>query len=715
VSLTLPGPAAAGWNGNGAASLADQFLFLRRHWRLIFAVAGIVAGATCLAVAGMPTTYTASGVLLYDPAGAVTPGDPLPAPELGQTDQDAVTASQAAIIASLPAARALAGALNFSADANFNPALRNRTWPFTLLPAPEPPDQRAIVAAIRRALVVTATPGSRIITVAFTAADPALAAAAANAAMQLYLDHERDQAVGALDESRDWIAANTAALQARLDGVETQLAQARAAAGVVAGAQASLTTETASRLAASLVQAQADLAADQARLSSAAAGIEDAPASGEAAADAAVAPNLQPLRKEQADLTAQVQSLAGAYGADYPPLAAARTALDAISTEIGAETGREIAAAKAQVAADQAEIATLGQALAAARAEDQAEDADSAPIRALEERADAGRDMLRAMTLQADQLAQQAALIRPDARIISDAAAPADPDPRHRLLITAAALGLGLCLGVLLAGVREALDSSFRSGFLLREATGLTCLAQIPETRDPRHAVLAAPFSLFAEQIRALRTGMALAGPERRVIAVTAARPGEGKTTLTIALGRGLAAAGLRVVALDGDIRQPSFDPVFGLGGALGLTDHLAGGAELDAIIRPDRDSALHVIAAGGQAQAALSLFLSPALPLLLANLRARYDVVLIDVPPALALAEGRVLARAADAALLCVRWGDTPRGVVASAITLLREANVNLIGVALTRVNATAHGRSGFPDAEIYQPRYGGYFRELR
>jgi Mrp family chromosome partitioning ATPase len=95
--------------------------------------------------------------------------------------------------------------------------------------------------------------------------------------------------------------------------------------------------------------------------------------------------------------------------------------------------------------------------------------------------------------------------------------------------------------------------------------------------------------------------------------------------------------------------------------------------------------------------------------------LRARYDVVLIDVPPALALAEGRVLARAADAALLCVRWGDTPRRVVASAIALLREANVNLIGVALTRVNATAHGRSGFPDAEIYMPRYGGYFRELR
>jgi Mrp family chromosome partitioning ATPase len=96
----------------------------------------------------------------------------------------------------------------------------------------------------------------------------------------------------------------------------------------------------------------------------------------------------------------------------------------------------------------------------------------------------------------------------------------------------------------------------------------------------------------------------------------------------------------------------------------------------------------------------------------MLAQLRNDYDVVLIDVPPAFALAEARVLAGLADSALLCVRWGRTPHRVVRAAITLLFEADVNLAGVALTRVNAVQHGRSGFPDAEIYQPRYGGYFR---
>jgi capsular exopolysaccharide synthesis family protein len=418
------------------------------------------------------------------------------------------------------------------------------------------------------------------------------------------------------------------------------------------------------------------------------------------------------LRKEQADLTAQVQSMAGQYGPDYPPLVAVQTALAAITAEIDTETGREMDAARAEVAADQAEIATLQGALKAARIEAQAEDANAAPIRALEDRADAGRDMLHNMTLQADQLAQEASLTRPDARIVSQAAPPDSPDGPHRSLILAAAAGLGLCLGLLLAGLAEALDTSFRAGGDLRDVTGLPCLAQVPEVRRPYSAVLDSPFGLFAEQMRALQTGLAITG-NATVIAVTAARPGEGKTTLTIALARALAAAGRRVVAVDGDIRQPSFDPIFNLGGAPGLTDHLSGKAAIDDIIFLDPESTLAVVPAGGQAQGALALFLSPAMPGFLAALRMRYDIVLIDVPPAFALAEGRVLARLADGALLCVRWGDTPRRVVTAAVSLLRESGVLLLGAALTRVDAKAQGRSGFPDAEIYQPRYGGYFRD--
>ena len=702
MSLALPSHAIPASPG-----LAEQILKLRRRWRLIALCTLLVPGLAMLVLLCTQASYTASGILLYDPDNATVPGDSTTPQDL--QNQDEVTASQSAVIASLPAARALAAQLNLAQRVEYNHTLAHRPWPLSLWHRAKPPSADNVAEQARQNLNITVQPGSRVLTVTFTSTDPALAAAGVNLAMQLYLDHERDQSFASLTDAQSWLETHAATVQAQLDTTEAALAQARAAAGVVQGAQASLTTETASRLAASLVQAQADLAMNQARLSSAASG--DA-----AAANAAIAPNLLPLRKEQADLNAQVQSLSQNYGPDYPDLQSARTQLGAITAEINAETGRELDAARAEVAADQAEVATLTTALAGARTESQTEDAESAPIRALEQRADASRDMLRSMTLQAGQLAQDASLTKPDARILSTAAQPTAPSTPRRGLILAAAVALGGCAGMLLAGLLDALDTSLRSGEDLRAALGLPCLALLPRTREPKQAALDAPFSLFAEQLRALRTGLGIAAGAGKIgagkiIAISAARPGEGKTTATIALARSLAAAGLRVLAIDGDIRQPGFNQVFGCEGAPGLTDHLKGLAALDEIILTDTLSPLQIIPAGTQARAALSLFLSPALGESLNQLRPSFDVILLDVPPAFALAEGRVLARLADSALLCVRWGHTPRRVVLAAMVLLREAGVILEGAALTRVNVKAHGQSGYADAEIYQSRYSGYF----
>jgi capsular exopolysaccharide synthesis family protein len=708
MSLSLSRPSLPAWPEVRPVPLAEQLLTLRRRWRLIFCTAILVPSLAFAVLSLKAPRYTATGILLYDPAGAAPPGDNTLL--LDDRDEDAIVASQSAIITSLPASRAIAAQLNLAQNPAFNPALRPPPWPPWLsrfLPeawraAPERgPDSAAI--AVRQALRVAVLPNSRILAISFTSCDPDLAAAAANLAMQLYLTQQREQGYDDLATAQTWIEAHAETLQARLDQTETELAKARAAAGVVTGTQGTLTSETASRLAASLVDARANLAMAQARMAAA--------AGDSAAANAAIAPNLLPLRKEQADLAAQVQSLAAQYGAAYPDLVSARTQLAAITGEINAETARELDAAKAEVAADQAQVATLASALDAARQQSQAEDEETAPIRTLEQRADANRAMLQAMTLQAGQLAQQSALTKPDARIISAAFPPAAPDSLHRALVLAAASALGLCLGLLLAGLLEALDTSFRSGADIRAETGLTCLALVPETPRPMNAPIDAPFSLFAEQMRALRTGLEFSGAAR-VVAITAARPGEGKTTLAIALGRALAASGLRVVAIDGDIRQPSFDPVFSSGGAVGLTDHLAGLATMEEILQRDTLTPLQVIDGGTQGRDALSLFLSPALPELLDTLRTGHDVILLDVPPVFALAEARVLARVADATLLCIRWADTPRRVVRAAVTMLQEANVKLTGAVLTRVNAAKHGSSGFPDAEMYQPRYGGYFR---
>ncbi len=684
--------------------LADQLLVFRRRWRLVLACSLGVPFIALAILLTRPALYTATGIVLYAPESAGVPGDNASIPQ-DAASEDELTASQAEIITSLPAAQQIAQRLNLAAVPEFNPSLRRRGLLARLLLV-KPHTPNALAQHVQRALSVNVLPGSRILTVSFSSRDPELSANAANLAMQLYLDHERDQSFARLTDAQNWLEKHSADVQAQLDATEARLAKARAKAGLVQGAQASLTTETVSRLAAALVQAQADMAMQQARLHAAAAGGDAA------AANAAIAPNLLPLRQKQADLAAQVESLAAQYGPNYPALLAARSQLAAISHEINAEASRELDAARADLAADEAQIATLQTALKIAQTQEQSQDEESAPIRALEQRAEAGQDMLRAMTQQAGQLAQDASLTRPDARILSSAAIPASPGSAHRALILAAAALLGLCGGLLLAGLCDALDISLRSGIEISTLTGLPCHALIPETSRPYTAALEVPFSLYAEQLRALRTGLGLTGGPCRIIAITAARPGEGKTTLSIALARALAASGLRVLAMDGDIRQPSFDPLFNTGGAKGLTDYLAGLATREEIIITDTLSGARIMPAGTQAKSALPLFLSPSLPQWLAELREEFDVILIDAPPIFALAEGRVLARQADSALLCIRWGATPRRVVAAAITLLREAGVVLAGTVLTRVDTAAHQKSGHVDAEMYQPRYGGYFQ---
>ncbi|MGE4481716.1 GumC family protein [Acidocella sp.] len=686
--------------------LVEQLLVLRRHWWLVLGCTIAVPLFAAMVLLALPVNYRATGVVLYDPASTRLPGTAAPGGAENILDQDTVIASQGAIIASLPAAGEIVGQLNLLQAPAFNKLARGRVFPFSLLGARAKPSATALAEEVQRRLSISVAPGSRVISVSFVAPSPRLAADAANLAMRLYLDHERDVSFKSLTDAQDWLEAHSAIVQKQLDDTEIALAKARAQAGVVQGAQGTLTTETASRLAASLVEARASLAMARARLDAATQAGGDA-----AAANAAIAPNLLPLRKQQADLAAQEKSLASEYGKDYPPLVTARAQLAAVTSQIDAEAAREMEAARAEVAADQAQVATLQSALDQARAQSQTEDEEAAPVRALAERAAAGRDMLRAITLQAGQLAQDASLIRPDARILSAAAPPAHPVSRHVPLVLCASLVLGLCLGVLLAGLREALDTSVRSGEALRGEFGLICHALLPETVNPAEAALVAPFSLYAEQLRALRTGLGLGEGGCKILAVTAARPEEGKTTLCIALARALAVAGMNILAIDGDIRQPSFNKIFNKAGAPGLADHLSGQALLETCLTRDSLTTLEILPAGTRNRDTLNLLLSPALPALLASLRGRYDLILLDAPPAFALAEGRVLARLADAALLCIRWGHTPRHVVRGAMTLLHEAGAVIAGAVLTRVDPKVHGRSGHADAEFYAPRYGRYF----
>jgi len=163
---------------------------------------------------------------------------------------------------------------------------------------------------------------------------------------------------------------------------------------------------------------------------------------------------------------------------------------------------------------------------------------------------------------------------------------------------------------------------------------------------------------------------------------------------------------------VDCDVRRPSFGHLLGDEGTLGLTDLLSGHATDEQVVRHDVLSGMSYITAGSPEASAFSLFMSEAMALLLQRLSQQFDLVLLDAPPAQAMTDTRVIAGIADATLLCVRWRSTRLEVAGNALALLSEAGANVVGVALTRVDTRSHLRSGSADAEVYHPRYGGYFQ---
>lgn len=290
----------------------------------------------------------------------------------------------------------------------------------------------------------------------------------------------------------------------------------------------------------------------------------------------------------------------------------------------------------------------------------------------------------------------------------------------------AAASVSAVFIGLMLVYLLHLADYTVHSGDELRTITGLPCFALIPEVSNrslghlPIHDYVARrPLTAFAEQVRALRAGLWFGGESPghpRTLAITAARPSEGKSVLALALSRSAQLGGDRVLAIECDLRQPSFARRFGDDPAApmgpGLANILSGEAAWRDCVRSDSLTGVEYIPSGRAGADILGLFMSPALANLLSEVRQDYDLTILDAPPVQAMTEARVIAAVADATLMCVRWRSTPRATLLNALEMLTDAHAKVIGTVLTRVETSTHLRSGYADAEVYHRRYKSYYR---
>ncbi len=310
---------------------------------------------------------------------------------------------------------------------------------------------------------------------------------------------------------------------------------------------------------------------------------------------------------------------------------------------------------------------------------------------------------------------------------------PVEPNVPMSLMF---ATVLGLVVGVGLTLVLENVDTSFKTPEEVRRSLRLPTLGVVPDFAVGARKTRALPYlgarslparrapervqrptSLSAEAYRSIRTSILFMNPVAppRTLLVTSSQPREGKTATSVNLAISLAHLGNRVVLIDADMRQPRCHRALGLAQGTGLAEVLRGNASLDeALVRVRLDgettgdasdeagrAGLYLLQSGLPPGDPSELLASSRMRELLATLRERFDMVLIDSPPVFPITDSAILAPAVEGVVLVVRGHQTDRRVISEALERLRLMKAHVVGVVLNGVD---------PDSTYYS-KYSYYF----
>jgi len=201
--------------------------------------------------------------------------------------------------------------------------------------------------------------------------------------------------------------------------------------------------------------------------------------------------------------------------------------------------------------------------------------------------------------------------------------------------------------------------------------------------------------SARAEAMRQLRTNLQFVNVDRplRSLVVSSALSGEGKSTTVCNLGIAFAEAGKRVIIVDADLRRPSVAEYFGLEGAVGLTDVLAGRANVRDVVQPWGSSGLWILPSGYVPPNPSELLGSGNMADLLTALGSGFDIILIDTPPLLPVTDAAVMSTIADGCLLVSRHAKTTTSQAGLAAEALAAVSAKLHGCVLNMTQGMSGG----------------------
>jgi polysaccharide biosynthesis transport protein len=595
-------------------------------------------------------------------------------------------------------------------------------WPeAAALIAPQEPTAEAVPDAARvqdRAvtrflsnLSVNPIQNSRLVELVFHSSDPDVAVMMVNGLARTYIADSLDSRLTTSRETSDWLTEQIEKQRARVEAAEAALQNYRERIGSLsledgqnivvqklADLNSAVTRAKTERLQREAVYRQARSGGDQAATL-------DIPA---------IMANgyVQEQRTALADLQRQQAELAEKLGDRHPEMIKLRLAIQKVEAGIRSAVYDVVESLRRDYESALAHETSLTDALNQQKAEAQSMNRKAVEYAVLAREVESSNESYGSLLERgAKQSAAAGDLRTNNVRIVDMAAEPDAPISPKRKQFLLIALMTAAFLSVSAAFFIEYLDHRVKTPEEIETHLRLASLGTIPRLSRRSRKAFAANRLInhgvppdFAEAFRGLRTNVLFSSPNGGPcsIVVTSASPREGKTMVASNLAVGLAQAGHQVVLLDADLRRPRVHELFGLALEPGLSDLLSGGERHPReVLQSTKIPNLHAMSAGGHASNSAELVGSNRFAETLEFLEQHFDIVVIDTPPVMAVADAAILAHRTSGVLFVVAADTTSRHAAQTALEQLDRARARFLGAVLNRV-----------DFDLAKYRYAPYAR---
>ena len=741
--------------GEEAAYLRAYWRILRnRRWTVLSALAVIFTLVTIYTVREKPV-YQANSMLEIEQENpnVVTLKEIF---QLSSVSQDYLN-TQYKILKSDSLARQVIGKLGLAQNKEFNPPPGNWPWDSGKKTANAggklPTDaahEQIVLRNFKNDLSVNPVLRSRLVTVSFDSHDPKLAANVVNALVAAYVQQNLQAHWQASQQASVWLSKQLDALKIKLENSEDNLQQYAQANGLLflesaQGQNENIVNQRLRQLQDELTKAQADLYQKES--------LYHLVQAGDYAALPGVFDNrtMQQLTVELAGLEQQQAQLAPNFRSSYPKMKEIQSQIDRIQGFLKKQEQQAARNIEDEYIAAQRRVALVQDAFEKQQNQANAVAEKSVQYNILKREVDSNKQLYEGLLQRMKEAGISAGLKASNIRVVDAAVPPVKPVKPRILLNLAVGLFVGLVCGVSLAFLQEHMDDTLKTPDDIENFLRAPALAMIPSSRvanprangrhkqktDPRPLLEASGFSVpeslktispsgngngngsgnahangngngwlrvdsapfayspLAEAFRNLRTSVLLSTASRppQSLVFVSAEPSEGKTTICSNLAISLAQLGKRVLVVDADMRRPTIHEFFHLSKSAGLVNYLTGAPDWRALVQPSGIERLDCLVCGPVPPNPSELIFSTRMRTLVAEASAEYDLALIDAPPLLNVADGRILATMVEGVVMVVKGGATPREMVRRAEIYVSEVGGHLIGVVLNDVDLRRDG----------------------